>query len=86
MNFPLKNRLVIGVGGVSLLFRMLMTAYSTALRMPRRALSGDRASQLRLGNSAHSPTYSSSSSDQVIWMVRFDLRMQGWAPVACRLW
>src|SRR6266511_3977090 len=42
----------------------LMTS-STTLRMPFKADSCVFASQLRLGNSAQSPTYSLSSSDQV---------------------
>ena len=38
------------------------TTSATTLRIPRRAASGDVASQLKLGNSAHSPTCSRSSS------------------------
>jgi hypothetical protein len=42
----------------------IMTS-STNLRITFRAASGFLASQLKLGNSAHKPTYSLSSSDQV---------------------
>ena len=44
---------------------MSFTTSATTFRMPFRAASGVRASQLRLGNSAHNPTYSLSSPDQV---------------------
>ena len=44
---------------------MSFTTSASNFRIPLRAASGVRASQLKLGNSTHKPTYSLSSSDQV---------------------
>ena len=64
-NFPLNDRAERGSGTGSLLRVISATDFLTKARIPCKAFSGDDASQLRLGNSAHSPTCSSSSSDQV---------------------
>lgn len=54
-----------GSGTGSLLRFRSETVSFTSLRIPSNAFSGDFSSQLRLGNSAHKPTYSESSPDQV---------------------
>lgn len=64
MNFPLYRREVIGAGTRSPPAFMSFTTSDTVLCMPRSASSGVGASQLKLGNSAHSPTHWESSSDQ----------------------
>ena len=65
MNLPLNFRLANGFGTGSRDLVMSATTPATTLRIPRSAASGDKASQLKLGNSAQRPTYSRSSSDQV---------------------
>jgi hypothetical protein len=65
MNFPLYGRAEIGWGTGSLLRLRSVTVFVTNFRIPNKAFSCDLSSQLMLGNSTHSPTYSSSSSDQV---------------------
>ena len=65
MNLPLNFLLDSGTGMVSLFYFMSAMISATTPRIPFRALSGEDASQLKLGNSAQSPTYSPSSSDQV---------------------
>jgi len=57
MNLPLKRRVASGSGTVSPLFRISFSTSHTTDRIPRKAASGDEANQLRLGNSAHKPTY-----------------------------
>src|SRR5210317_741414 len=52
-----------GIG--SLVLCISSTISATTFLMPFKAASGVLDSQLRLGNSAHNPTYSLSSSDQV---------------------
>ena len=54
-----------GSGGGSSLDCISVTQPSTNSRIPEKASSCVDANQLREGNSAHSPTYSSSSADQV---------------------
>jgi len=65
INFPLKCLIAIGSGIGSSVLPMSNNTSATRFRMPFRAFSGVSASQLKLGNSAHRPTYSLSSSDQV---------------------
>ena len=65
MNLPLYSLHAIGSGGVSPFFRISLITPATTFRIPRSAVSGLPASQLKLGNSTHNPTYSRSSSDQV---------------------
>lgn len=54
-----------GSGATSCLLRMSAMLSLTSLRIPCNAFSGVFSNQLKLGNSAHSPTCSLSSSDQV---------------------
>ena len=70
MNLPLNCRVDIGSGIGSLLRRRSATTSLTSFRMPCNDFSGDDSSQLKLGNSAHKPTYSWSSSDQVTRYVK----------------
>ncbi len=56
MNLPLKFLADIGSGTASLFAAMSLTHDFTSLRMPAKAFSGFFSSQLKLGNSAHSPT------------------------------
>lgn len=65
MNFPLKCLIAIGLGTGSPVLPMSNNTSATRFLMPFSAFSGVSASQLKLENSAHSPTYSLSSSDQV---------------------
>src|SRR6266496_3292827 len=65
MNLPLKCFVAIGSGTDSSLLSMSEITSPTSLRMPFNAASGVCASQLKLGNSAQSPTCSASSSDHV---------------------
>lgn len=65
MNLPLYLLHDRGSGTDSLLESMSSTTSDTTLRMPLRAVSGVFDSQLKLGNSTQSPTYSPSSSDHV---------------------
>lgn len=65
INFPLKLLVEID-WGISSPFSLRSFMHSwTTQRIPANAASGDSISQLKLGNSAHKPTYSWSSSDQV---------------------
>ena len=54
-----------GSGGGSSLDCISVTQSSTSCRIPEKASSWVDANQLNEGNSAHSPTYSPSSADQV---------------------
>ena len=65
MNLPLYRRQAMGSGIVSSRDFMSSTTSATNFRIPLNAASGVADSQLRLGNSAHKPTYSLSSSDHV---------------------
>jgi hypothetical protein len=65
MNLPLYCRQAMGFGIASSLASISATTSETNFRIPFKAASGVADSQLRLGNSAHKPTYSLSSSDHV---------------------
>ena len=62
-----------GLGGASLVDRISARQSVTSWRMPEWASSRVGESQLRDGNSAHSPTYSPSSSDQMTLYVYFSV-------------
>jgi hypothetical protein len=63
MNLPLYLRVVRGEGVSSLFFFISEIQSLTTERIPFNAFSEVDANQLRLGNSAHKPINSSSSSD-----------------------
>ena len=65
MNLPLNFLAEMGSGTGSRFLRISAMQDFTNLRMPANAFSGSFSSQLRPGNSAHKPTCSWSSSDQV---------------------
>ena len=65
INFPLNAFVAMGSGATSCFFRMSAMLSFTILRIPSNAFSGVFSNQLKLGNSAHSPTCSPSSSDHV---------------------
>ncbi len=73
INLPLKGRVDIGSGTGSLFFFKSETVFRTSFRIPCSDFSGVFSSQLRLENSAHRPTYSSSSSDQVTLYVNLSI-------------
>ena len=57
MKRPLYFRVAMGSGTASLLACISATASATTARIPASTSSGEAASQLRLGNSAHRPTF-----------------------------
>src|SRR5512137_846508 len=65
VNVPEKRLSAIGSVTDSPFAFMSATDSATTSLIPRNASSGLPASQLRLGNSAHKPTYSLSSSDHI---------------------
>ena len=65
INLPLYCLQAIGSGTISSFDSISAIVSATILLIPLKAASGVVDNQLRLGNSAHNPTYSLSSSDHV---------------------
>lgn len=65
MKRPLYSPVASGSGTCSPFASKSATTSATTWRIPWSAASGWESNQLKLGNSAHKPTYAVSSSDQV---------------------